>query len=106
MVDIIVIACVAAAIYVMQAGLSLYRENQHIKHRDELIKAHRMRETELLNRLMATSIQEYAMLNRQAAEIETETFTRPIVDEDKIQDYLEQAGLGSGGYSPSGVAVV
>jgi len=104
----IAIACAAVVVYVASIIVGWYREDKNIKFRDDLIKQHRIRETELLNRLMARTTEEYAMLNNQAAAIEEKIFTedRATVKEKNIQEYLEKAGMDPDGFSEGGVAVV
>ena len=109
MVETLAIAGMITVIFAIRELTSIYRERTWNAYRDELVKAHRVKETEMLNRLMSTSLQDYMALNAQAVEAERESFptTRSKAQDtpsDVIDDLYSNA-LGNG-FSKDGVAVV
>lgn len=111
MVDGYVIAGVVLAIFAIREVTFLYREKAWNTYRDQLSKEHRVKEAMLLNRLFTESTHEYAVLNDQTAKIE-DTILSPAAAKvndkplETVDDLLEKAGLGDGGYSGDGVSVV
>lgn len=107
MVENYVIAYVVLAIFAIKEIIFLYRERAWDSHRDALIKNHRNRETDLLNRIMAGNAPEtFMMLNGQDTQIENSKAATCTDNPQKtVDDLLDAAGLGADGYSEDGVSV-
>ncbi len=93
---------------VVQLLLNIMREAKWDKHRDSLRKEAHRRERELLNRILAGSTTEFAMLQDQDVKVEKikSEELHSARSSERVNDLLTEAGLAGEGYSKDGVSVV
>ena len=106
MVENYVIAGMALAIFAVREITFMFQEKRWNTHRDNLVKIFRNRETDLLNRLMADSPQDFLILNGQDAQIEKSRVQVKDEPSKVVEDLLESTGMGHDGFSNDGVSVV